>query len=120
LGLQLRLLIVQLLKLSPELVNPIRAVLDLLLDLYNLIVELLKQSIVLSLLLLGLLQLEQLIGQLFLQGPGLLHELLLLLHILNQRLMQVQELFFGLVSPTNSNKCVSYMFYSNNTKEIME
>lgn len=60
--LQLRLLLIQLLGLRPQLGDPVGDVVNLFLHFNHLIVELLEQGVVLCLLLLRLLQFEQLVG----------------------------------------------------------
>jgi len=73
-------------------------VVDLLFDFNNLVIEFLVHSLILCLLLLGLLKLQQFVRQLLLKSTRLLHKSLLVLHVLDQGLMQIIKLFFGLIS----------------------
>jgi hypothetical protein len=94
------LLQLKLVLLAPLELPHIVAVLNLLFDLVHLVVELLEHGLVFSLLALGLLKLEQLIGQVLLELPCSFHEDLLVLHVLNKGLVKFVELLFGLVSAT--------------------
>jgi hypothetical protein len=63
-----------------------------------LVVQLFEEGLILSLLLLSLLKFKELVGQLFLQGSGLLHEHLLVLHIDNEGLVKLVEFLFSVLS----------------------
>lgn len=88
----------QLVLLGSLLLPDVGAVVDLFADLVDLVVELLQQRLILGLLALGLLQLEQLDTEFLLEGSRLLHQDLLVLHILNQSFMEFVELMLGLLS----------------------